>query len=87
MGVGGSDSGPSGTAPPGKIWSEEHQHYHDAPGFPSDPLSQPMTPNPTAQTSTPQPDGPVPPGKVWSPEHGHWHDLPAASAADTTQGG
>ena len=23
-----SPSGPRGEAPPGKVWSEEHQHYH-----------------------------------------------------------
>jgi hypothetical protein len=27
----GSASGPPGEAPPGKVWSEEHGHWHDAP--------------------------------------------------------
>ncbi len=48
--------------PEGKIWSEEHGHWHDPPvqGVPGAP----------APSATP------PPGKVWSVEHGHWHDLP-----------
>ncbi|MCH7724292.1 MAG: SEC-C domain-containing protein [Bacteroidetes bacterium] len=53
-----------GPAPPGKVWSPEHGHWHDA--------------TPTQQQSGPpflQSPGPVPDGKVWSPEHGHWHDV------------
>ena len=60
---------PPGQAPPGKVWSPEHGHWHD------------INPN-TSPTSLPlnnalqqQPPGEVPPGKVWSPEHGHWHDI------------
>jgi hypothetical protein len=56
-------SEPPGPAPPGKVWSKEHGHWHDlAPESP--------------QVSIPsEPPGPAPPGKVWSKEHGHWHDL------------
>ena len=75
-----------GPAPPGKVWSTEHGHWHDAGGAPVNPIQVqtskvplPSTagamPPPRPQpTYTPQPAGPVPPGKVWSPEHGHWHD-------------
>ena len=64
-----SDMGTS--APPGKVGSEEHGHYHDIAGSPS-----PTGINPgQAQLNVPQPEGPVPEGKVWSTEHGHWHDI------------
>ncbi len=59
----GLTSLPPGPAPPGKVWSPEHGHWHDAPA--------------TDQTQTgltPPPPGPAPAGKVWSAEHGHWHD-------------
>ncbi len=63
-----------GPAPPGKVWSSEHGHWHDAPG-----AATPTTPLlPTLQDSTkltPQPTDTAPAGKVWSPEHGHWHDI------------
>lgn len=67
---------PSGDAPPGKVWSPEHGHWHDAPAATSAPAAPPAdTPHATQQAGgIPQPDGPVPEGKVWSPEHGHWHD-------------
>lgn len=68
-----------GPAPPGKVWSAEHGHWHDANATPPvNPIqvqqrsSAPITPT---VGNTPQPAGPVPPGKVWSPEHGHWHDV------------
>jgi ABC-type nickel/cobalt efflux system permease component RcnA len=51
-------AGPAAAVPDGKVWSEEHGHFHDAPGSPG---------------SGP-PLGPAPPGKEWSYEHGHWHD-------------
>ena len=68
-----------GNAPPGKVWSTEHKHWHDAPSAAAPPI-----------TITPQPGSPAPPptaaagGRVWSQEHGHWHDAagksqPAAS--------
>jgi hypothetical protein len=56
-------SEPPGPAPPGKVWSKEHGHWHD------------LTPK-SGPTSIPgEPPSPAPPGKVWSKEHGHWHDL------------
>jgi len=58
-----------GPAPPGKVWSLEHGHWHDAPLGPSSPPIRPLT-----DESKSQPPGAAPPGKVWSPEHGHWHD-------------
>jgi hypothetical protein len=54
---------------PGRVWSEEHGHWHtvqeDAPENGSE-----------AGLPVPQPPGPPPAGKVWSAEHGHWHDAP-----------
>ena len=68
---------PPGPAPPGKVWSSEHGHWHDAP-VTSIPQSIPLNPqSPTVPVS--EPPGPAPPGKVWSPEHGHWHNAPAES--------
>lgn len=70
---------PPGPVPPGKVWSPEHNHWHDAPGANAAPAI--IGPVDTTQTApnqvsfTPQPAGPVPPGKVWSTEHGHWHDV------------
>tara|TARA_B100001750_G_scaffold87185_1_gene68796 strand:- start:171 stop:542 length:372 start_codon:yes stop_codon:yes gene_type:complete len=67
----GSDS--IGSAPPGKVWSEEHGHYHDV-----NTNRPPIPPMPSGAQKTlniPQPEGPVPEGKVWSREHGHWHDI------------
>lgn len=65
---------PPGPVPPGKVWSPEHGHWHDAAPAPAPspvtiPAQQPATPQP-------QPPGPAPEGKVWSPEHGHWHEAP-----------
>lgn len=59
-----SDMGTS--APPGKVWSEEHGHYHDINPTPSAPQQR---------LNVPRPEGPAPEGKVWSSEHGHWHDV------------
>ncbi|HZY09970.1 MAG TPA: SEC-C metal-binding domain-containing protein [Bacteroidota bacterium] len=69
------------TAPPGKVWSPEHGHWHDVTGneLPSPvgatPQPQTTTTNPQAGTPSQQPPGPPPPGKVWSAEHGHWHNI------------
>ena len=60
---------PDGEAPPGKVWSAEHGHWHDAKN-PHDAYSGYMK-NSGDQL---QRKGAAPPGKVWSPEHGHWHD-------------
>jgi hypothetical protein len=62
-----------GSAPPGKVWSPEHGHWHDVPGA----ATQSNNASQRAQPPVPQPPGPPPPGKVWSPEHGHWHDAPS----------
>jgi hypothetical protein len=86
--LGGGGSGPPGPAPPGKVWSTEHGHWHDAQpvdgGQPAGTqpvtsgVSRPDTGNqpalPQGLAGTPQPPGEAPPGKVWSAEHGHWHD-------------
>jgi hypothetical protein len=72
-------------APPGKVWSAEHGHWHD--------VERPGTPRPEGPAlpgkewseahghwhdiggpSDERPPGPAPAGKVWSEEHGHWHD-------------
>jgi len=58
-----------GPAPPRKVWSVEHGHWHDAPLGTTTLPDQPETSAPRSQ-----PPGDPPPGKVWSPEHGHWHD-------------
>lgn len=73
---------PSGAAPPGKVWSVEHGHWHDqnpaarpASPFQISPGAVAPAPAPRpAPTPKPQPPGPAPAGKVWSAEHGHWHD-------------
>jgi hypothetical protein len=73
----------SRTPRPGKVWSEEHGHWHDAAapvgGAPISPAMTPLTPAQRQQQQQtyrkPQPPGPAPEGKVWSPEHGHWHDV------------
>ena len=78
---------PPGPVPAGKVWSEEHGHWHDAkPAAGQSPIrisptatvpgtTPGATPNARVPfTPKPQPPGPAPAGKVWSPEHGHWHD-------------
>ena len=57
------------TNPPGKVWSPEHNHWHDAPN-----AQQFSTSNSKLLENTTPPSGTPPPGKVWSPEHNHWHD-------------
>ena len=60
---------PSEAAPPGKIWSQEHGHWHD------DPSVSPSLPNVQSVIEPKsQPPGIAPEGKVWSPEHNHWHN-------------
>jgi hypothetical protein len=59
-------SSPLELAPPGKVWSVEHGHWHDAPSLPVS----------SASSAIPKkPPNAAPPGKIWSAEHGHWHDL------------
>ena len=60
---------PSEPAPPGKVWSPEHNHWHDDPK-----ASIPTSTNAEQNESESKPPGTPPPGKVWSPEHNHWHD-------------
>jgi len=71
--------------PPGKVWSPEHGHWHDATAT-STPLSTPLIPQPSIPTteSTSEPPGPAPPGQVWSPDHGHFHDAPSTSTPLST---
>ena len=64
----GSATPPPGEAPPGKVWSPEHGHWHNI----SDNSAFEV---PGAASNIPQPSGEAPPGKVWSSEHGHWHDI------------
>ena len=61
---------PPGEAPPGKVWSPEHGHWHNI-----STNSESMLPGAESNIPQPQPLGEAPPGKVWSPEHGHWHDI------------
>lgn len=56
---------PPGEAPPGKVWSPEHGHWHDAPGavtFPAPVTATPVTtPTPAPPTATPAaPPAPAP---------------------------
>lgn len=45
----------------GRVWSAEHNHWHDSAG------------GELGTSSGPGPTGPAPAGKVWSVEHNHWH--------------
>tara|TARA_B100001996_G_C18561831_1_gene554884 strand:- start:357 stop:842 length:486 start_codon:yes stop_codon:yes gene_type:complete len=68
-----SSSKPPGEAPPGKVWSQEHGHWHDAPNQVTGPVdNRPQRTLPPPQFDKDNP----PPGKVWSEEHGHFHDDP-----------
>jgi len=60
----------SAAQPPGKVWSSEHGHWHDAATTPSS-----AVPGVASNLPQPKPPGETPPGKVWSPDHGHWHDI------------
>ena len=73
-----ASSGNTQSAPPGKVWSEEHGHYHDI-----NTNQFPVPPKPIGvdrNLNAPQPEGPAPEGKIWSPEHGHWHDATSSPA-------
>lgn len=60
-----------GPAPPGKVWSPEHGHWHDAdPEAGADPLQNEPWDH---QYRIERPDGPPPEGMTWSESHGHWH--------------
>jgi hypothetical protein len=57
---------PPGQAPPGKVWSAEHGHWHDLPAALPNPTLPPATPSTTpvpaipTPTLTPAPTTPVP---------------------------
>lgn len=84
LGGGGGTPAPPGAPPPGKVWSAEHGHWHDAAPGGSQPERVPLpgagSPDTAGASSipglggTPQPPGEAPPGKIWSAEHGHWHE-------------
>ena len=61
---------PPGEAPPGKVWSPEHGHWHNIATTPAS-----AVPGISPNLPQSQPPGETPPGKVWSPDHGHWHDI------------
>ena len=70
LGVGGlaigfTDRG-DGSMAAGRVWSAEHQHWHNADGS--------EVGSTGVRAPAAQPPGEAPPGKVWSTEHGHWHD-------------
>ena len=58
----------------GKVWSEEHGHWHDAAPAATTAAPAPASTTPPRPAATPQPAGDAPAGAVWSEEHGHWHD-------------
>lgn len=77
MGVPGSPQ-PEGPVPPGKVWSTDHGHWHDAAPVQiessgvSDGLSATLGQASPAETPA---DGEVgPDGRIWSSAHNHWHD-------------
>ena len=67
-------SKPGGPAPPGKVWSQEHGHWHDAP------VSKSLTPKLVGEegvnkiTVPPIDKNKTSEGKVWDEAHGHFHD-------------
>ena len=71
---------PPGPAPEGKVWSEEHGHWHDAPTVQVESSRDGVTG--TVAPGQPQP------GMVWNEEHGHYHrvDPNAPVQASTQQG-
>ena len=52
---------PEGKAPPGKVWSAEHGHWHDSP------TSMPES----KENSSIEKNND---GKVWNADHGHYHE-------------
>ena len=66
---------PSEPAPPGKVWSPEHNHWHDDPNaLKINNAKKPSNVIKEQTQSLQKPSDTPPPGKVWSPEHNHWHD-------------
>ena len=71
---------PSSPAPPGKVWHEEHGHYHDIPiqnNSSSLRLNNNIASSPISKA---RPSAPAPPGKIWHEEHGHYHDAPKSQS-------
>ena len=66
-----SKAKPSTPAPPGKVWSEEHGHWHDTP------KNQNLPPNlinvPSRKKNT-EKNNLTPESKVWDDNHGHYHN-------------
>ena len=60
---------PKGEPPPGKVWSAEHGHWHDA----KNPHDAFTTDSEKSGDQVQRQDE-TSPGKIWSPDHGHWHD-------------
>ena len=52
---------PEGKAPPGKVWSAEHGHWHDSPTS--------ILENKRNSSIEKHNDG-----KVWNADHGHYHE-------------
>ena len=66
-------SKPGGPAPPGKVWSQEHGHWHDAP------VTKSLTPKLLGKEgvnkiTVPPDKNKTSEGKVWDEAHGHFHD-------------
>lgn len=77
---------PPGPAPEGKVWSEEHGHWHDAAPVQ---VQSSTTGSGLAATLGEQPgdqpkDGEERNGRVWSAAHGHWHDKDAPQQTSAT---
>lgn len=77
-------SQPPSPAPPGKVWSAEHGHWHNVAAPASSAPVRIETPNPAIKIETSNPPegsdhfsltpGQAPrPGMIWSAAHGHWH--------------
>ncbi|MGK2857285.1 MAG: SEC-C metal-binding domain-containing protein [Thermoanaerobaculia bacterium] len=72
---------PDVPTPPGKVWSAEHGHWHDAATGVA-PVKE-VPPEVEAQLKPPGVPA-APAGMVWSEEHKHWHKAGAATATTTT---
>lgn len=72
---------PNVPTPPGKVWSAEHGHWHDAATGVAPVKEVP----PEVESQLKPPGVPAAPaGMVWSEEHKHWHKAGAATATTTT---
>ena len=69
-----SNSKPSGATPPGKVWSDEHGHWHDEPGSKSLAPKKLNKTEGTKITIPPMDKDNPPDGKIWNEQHGHFHD-------------